>query len=250
MTPALVLDGVSFTIGGANLTNDVSLSLNPGDRMALMGPNGAGKTTLMNLVAGVYRPTAGRISLDGSDITRWSSPRRARAGLARTFQITNLCQSLTVEENLAIAVGSTSLSRFQPFRRWRHVHTVWEKVDDLIERSGLSAIRGTIVSNLPYGDQRKLEIVVAVARPAKVVMLDEPGAGLTASEAENLIELVFGLSDDLAVLFIDHDVDLVQRLATRMTLLDLGEVVASGTPDEVAASEAFGRIYLEGDMRA
>lgn len=250
MTNPLELQDVSFSIGGATLTDSVSLVLRPGDRMALMGPNGAGKTTLMNLVAGLYRPTSGRVRLGGEDVTGWPSHRRARAGLARTFQITNLFSSMTVEENMAIAVGSNTPGRHNPMRSWRRMSEVWERVDDLIERSGLGDIRRTTVRTLPYGEQRKLEIVVAVARPAKVVMLDEPGAGLTANEAETLIQLVFGLSDDLAVLFVDHDVDLVQRLANRMTLLDLGQVVAEGTPREVAASDAFRSIYMEGDIHA
>jgi len=127
---------------------------------------------------------------------------------------------------------------------------VWEATDALIQKAGLQAIGHLPVAGLPYGDQRKLEIVVAVAHPAKVVLLDEPGAGLTVTEAESLIELVFGLSDDLAVLFVDHDVDLVHRLSNRMVLLDLGQVLATGRPSEVVASEAFASIYMGGDSRA
>lgn len=250
MKPSLVLDDVSFSIGGARLTENVSFSLNPGDRVALMGPNGAGKTTLMHLVSGVYRPDSGRIMLGDDEISTWSAHRRARHGLARTFQITNLFPSRTVEENIALAVGVDHRQRSNPFRSWRGLSDVWETTESLIERSELGEIRHTPVSSLPYGDQRKLEIVVAVARPAKVVMLDEPGAGLTAAEAESLIQLVFGLGDDLAILFVDHDVDLVRRLANRMVLLDLGSVLATGTPSEVADSEAFARVYLEGDIRA
>jgi branched-chain amino acid transport system ATP-binding protein len=245
MTASLVLEEVSFAVGGITLTSDVSLDLQPGDRMALVGPNGAGKTTLMNLVSGMHQPTHGRILLDGVDVTSWSVPRRARAGLARTFQITNLLPSRTVEENLATALAARHRHRGNPLRSWRGMRDVWSSVGSLIERTGLDDVRTARVGDLPYGDQRRLEIVVAVARPARVVLLDEPGAGLTAAEAEALIEIVFALGDDVAVLFVDHDFDLVQRLATRMVLLDLGEVVATGTPDDVVASDRFRAIYLD-----
>jgi branched-chain amino acid transport system ATP-binding protein len=246
----LVLDHVSFAIGAVTLTDDVSLVLERGDRMALIGPNGAGKTTLMNLVSGVHRPTEGRVLLGGADVTRWSVHQRARAGLARTFQITNLLSTRTVEENLAVAVGARHRKRASLVRSWRSLRDVWLPVGDLVERAGLVDVRGARVGDLPYGEQRKLEIVVAVARPAKVVLLDEPGAGLTSGEAESLLELVFDLGEDLAVLFVDHDLDLVRRLATRMTLLDLGTVVAEGAPADVEGAERFRQIYLEGGIRA
>jgi branched-chain amino acid transport system ATP-binding protein len=246
----LVLDHVSFAIGGVTLTDDVSLVLERGERMALIGPNGAGKTTLMNLVSGVHRPTSGRVLLGGADVTRWSVHRRARAGLARTFQITNLLPTRTVEENLAVAVGARHRRRGSVLRSWRSVRDVWAPVGALVERAGLADIRAARVGDLPYGEQRKLEIVVAVARPAKVVLLDEPGAGLTSREAESLLELVFDLGEDIAVLFVDHDLDLVRRLATRMTLLDLGTVVAEGAPADVEGAERFRQIYLEGGIRA
>ena len=250
MTDPLVLHDVSFAIGGVQLTESVSLTLAKGDRMALMGPNGAGKTTLMNLVAGSRIPTSGRVVLDGTDVTRWSPQRRARRGLARTFQITNLLVTRTVEENLALAVGSGHAQRGNPLVSWRSLKGVWSRVDELVERAGLADIRRRPVASLPYGDQRKLEIVVAVARPAKVVMLDEPGAGLTRDEAEGLIELVFELDDDVAVLFVDHDIELVRRLANRMVLLELGRVVATGSPAEVEGSDAFARIYMKASRHA
>jgi branched-chain amino acid transport system ATP-binding protein len=250
VTPPLALDGVSFAIGGVTLTDGVHLVLERGDRMALVGPNGAGKTTLMNLVSGVHRPTAGRVLLDGVDVTRWSVQRRARAGLARTFQITDLLETMTVEENLAVAVGARHRRRGSLLRSWRAMRDVWTPVGDLVERAGLADIRSVRVGDLPYGEQRKLEIVVAVARPASVVLLDEPGAGLTSAEAESLLELVFGLEDEVPVLFVDHDFGLVRRLANRMTLLDVGTVVAQGTPAEVAGSARFREIYLEGAIRA
>jgi branched-chain amino acid transport system ATP-binding protein len=241
---ALEFQNVTKTIGGVEITRDVTLSLDPGERRALLGPNGAGKTTLMNIAAGFLRPSSGRVLLGGREVTRMAPHRRARNGLARTFQITNLLPALTVAQNLALAVQSESPQRWNPVRSWRGLREVWEQVDELLERAGLEDVRDTAVAELPYGRQRRLEIIVAIARPSSVVLLDEPGAGLASDEAEELMELVFGLGDDLAVLFIDHDVELALRLATRVTVLHLGSVVAEGTPDEIRASGALEEIYL------
>ena len=250
MTSHLTLDHVSFAIGGAQLTNDVSLAVGRGDRLALIGPNGAGKTTLMNLVAGVLRPTAGRITLGDSDITRWNVQRRARAGLSRTFQITNLLPSRTVAENLALAVGARDRQRANPLLPWRRRPAVWDRVDGLLDLARLTGVADTPVGSLPYGIQRRIEVVVSVARPATVILLDEPGAGLTLDEAHELLDLVISVADHIPLVFIDHDLELIRRLATRMILLEQGTVLADGTPDDITASDAFRSIYLEGDRRA
>jgi branched-chain amino acid transport system ATP-binding protein len=241
---ALTLENVSKRIGGVEITRDVSLELRPGERRALLGPNGAGKTTLLHMAAGFMRPTSGKVLLDGHDVTRMPAHRRARAGLARTFQVTNLLPALTVAENLALAVQSDSLQRWHPARRWRGLREVWSRVDELLETARLVDVQDVPVGRLPYGRQRRLEIVAAVARPASVILLDEPGAGLSSEEAEELIELVFGLGDDLAVLFIDHDVDLALRLATHVTVLHLGAIVREGTPAEIRESAVLDDIYL------
>lgn len=250
MTTHLTLDHVSFAIGGARLTNDVSLSVGRGDRLALIGPNGAGKTTLMNLVAGVLQPTDGRIALGDSDITQWNVQRRARAGLSRTFQITNLLPSRTVAENLALAVGARDRHRANPVLPWRRRRAVWGRVDELLDLARLTGVADTPVGSLPYGVQRRVEVVVSVARPATVILLDEPGAGLTLDEAHELLDLVISVADDIPMVFIDHDLELIRRLATRMILLEHGTVLADGTPDDITASDAFRAIYLEGDQRA
>jgi branched-chain amino acid transport system ATP-binding protein len=246
----LELDQICKQIGGVHITRDVSLSLAPGERRALIGPNGAGKTTLMNMAAGALRPTSGRVHLGGRDVTRMPVHRRARRGLARTFQITNLFPAMTVGENLAIAVQVASPRRFDPLRPWSGAKAVWAEVDDLLERGGLVPIRDTPVGQLAYGEQRRLEIVAAVARPSSVILLDEPGAGLSSEETEVLLDLVFGLDPQLAVLFIDHDVELAFRMATHVTLLNLGEVVADGSPEEVRAMPVFSEIYLGGAAHA
>jgi branched-chain amino acid transport system ATP-binding protein len=244
MTAALELDAVCKHIGGVHINRDVSITLAAGERRALLGPNGAGKTTIMNMAAGVMRPSSGRILLDGTDVTRMPVHRRARRGLARTFQITNLFPALTVGQNLGIAVQAGSPHRFDALRPWSAARSVWARVDDLLERGGLTHLRDVLVGELPYGEQRRLEIVAAVARPSSVILLDEPGAGLSSDETEELLTLVFGLDPDLAVMFIDHDVELAFKMATHVTLLHLGEVVAQGSPDEVRALPILDEIYL------
>jgi branched-chain amino acid transport system ATP-binding protein len=230
---ALSLESVTKAVGGVTINRDVSVHLEPGERRALIGPNGAGKTTLLNIAAGHLRPTSGKVLLGDRDVTRLPAHRRARRGLARTFQITNLLGALTVAENLTLALRD-------PVKPWRRVHGV----DELLERAALTDVRDVPVGSLPYGRQRRLEIIVAVARPSSVILLDEPGAGLSSEETEELMELVFGLGDELAIMFIDHDIELALRLATAVTVLHLGAVVAEGTPEEIRASHVLDDIYL------
>jgi branched-chain amino acid transport system ATP-binding protein len=243
---ALALERVTKQIGGVTINHDISVRLEPGERRALIGPNGAGKTTLFNIAAGLTRPSSGHVILQDHDVTRMPAYRRARRGLARTFQITNLLPALTVAENLALAVQSDTRQRWDAMRPWRRLRAVWRTVDELLERADLGSVRDTPVGSLPYGRQRRLEIIVAVARPCSVILLDEPGAGLSSEETEELMMLVFGLSPELAVMFIDHDVELALRLATTVSVLHLGEVLAEGTPEEIRGSQVLDDIYLAG----
>ena len=244
MSTVLELEAICKQIGGVHINRDVSVRLAPGERRALLGPNGAGKTTLMNMAAGVMRPTSGTVRLCGRDVTSMPVHRRARCGLARTFQITNLFPAMTVAQNLAIAAQVGSPRRFDPVRPWSTARAVWSHVDGLLERGGLTALRDVQVGQLAYGQQRRLEIVAAVAQPCSVILLDEPGAGLSSEETEELLALVFGLDPELAVMFIDHDVELAFRMATHVTLLNLGEVVAEGSPEDVRAMPIMSEIYL------
>jgi branched-chain amino acid transport system ATP-binding protein len=249
VTCALQLVGVGKSIGGIEINRDVHLTLEPGERRALIGPNGAGKTTLFNIAAGLMRPSKGRVLLGGNDVTHLSPNRRSRRGLARTFQITNLFASMTVAENLALAVQSNSSRRYDFVRPWRSAGRIWRGVDELVDRGGLGAVRDEVVGTLPYGRQRRLEVIVAAARPCSVILLDEPGAGLTTAETEELMSLVSGLDSELAVMFIDHDVDLALRLATRVTVLNLGAIAADGTPEQIRASGVLDDIYLAKEPR-
>ncbi|MEO7126604.1 MAG: ABC transporter ATP-binding protein [Nakamurella sp.] len=244
MTAALALENISKRIGGIHINDDVTIRMQPGERRALIGPNGAGKTTLLNMAAGLLAPTSGRVFMSGTDVTRLPPYRRARRGMARTFQITNLLPGLTVAENLALSVQSESPQRANPLRRWGSLREVWDRVDELLAQAKLTDVRDVRVSSLPYGQQRKLEIIVAVARPCSVILLDEPGAGLSSADAEEILTLVFGLGPELTVMFIDHDIELAFRLATHVTVLHLGQVVADGTPDEVRAGDILDEIYL------
>jgi ABC-type branched-chain amino acid transport systems, ATPase component len=192
----------------------------------------------------VIRPSAGQVLLAGRNVTRLPAHRRARRGLARTFQVTTLLPALTVAENLALAVQATSPARCDPVRSWRWVRSVWRQVDALVEQGNLTALRDVPVSELPYGQQRRLEIVVAVARHCQVVLLDEPGAGLSSPETEELMQLVFGLGPQLAVMFVEHDVELAMRLATDVTVLHLGRIVAEGSPEQIRSSAVLDDIYL------
>ena len=160
----LELDRICLQIGGVHINQDVSLRLAPGDRRALIGPNGAGKTTLMNIAAGALRPTSGRVRLAGQDVTHLPVHRRARRGLARTFQITNLFPAMTVAENLAIAVQVASARRWDALRPWSRATKLWAEVDALLERGELGGIKDTPVGELPYGEQRRLEIVTEIGR--------------------------------------------------------------------------------------
>jgi branched-chain amino acid transport system ATP-binding protein len=241
---ALRANGVSRAFEGVAALQDVDLDVRRHEIVGLIGPNGAGKTTLVNCITGFDLPDAGAVTLDEREVTRWPVARRARAGLARTFQITNLLPALTVAENLALAVQSESRWRWDPVRPWRRHRATWRSVDELLERARLTDVRDSLVGSLPYGHQRRLEIIVAVARPSSVILLDEPGAGLSSEETEELMLLVFGLNPELAVMFIDHDVNLALRLATRVTVLHLGRVVAEGTPDEIRRRGPLDDIYL------
>jgi branched-chain amino acid transport system ATP-binding protein len=251
VTPeTLVLEGIGKSIGGVTINEDVTLRLHQGERRALIGANGAGKTTLINIAAGLTRPTQGRVLLHGADVTRLPAQGRARRGVARTFQITTLIGSMTVAENVALAVQSAFRRRADPLRPWTRWKPVWARVDALLEAARLGALRDTRVSQLPYGEQRRLEIVIAAATEPSVVLLDEPGAGLTTEETEQLLQLVFDVAAELTVLFIDHDIDLALRLATSVTVLHLGRVIGEGTPESVRSSGILDGIYLRGAARA
>jgi branched-chain amino acid transport system ATP-binding protein len=244
MSALLELHSVSKAFGGLRVTNDVTVTLAGGDRVALIGPNGAGKTTLVNLITGQLSPDAGRIVLAGRDVTRATVEARVQQGLVRTFQITRLFSSLTALENVTLAV----LQHRRHTRKWltpvAKMTKDVEAAQRLLDSVGIGELGARPVTALAYGHQRLLELAVALALEPKVLLLDEPAAGVPHDEAPRILEAIARLPKDIAVLMIEHDMDLVFRFAQRVLVLANGEVIFQGTPAEVAGDAFVRRAYL------
>src|SRR5919202_2405920 len=246
----LVAEHVSIQFGGLNAVRVVSFSMQPGERRALIGPNGAGKTTLFNLVAGQLTPSAGRILLFGQDVTRMPPFRRAALGLARTFQITNLFKHLTVAENLNLAVQALQPKKYAMHRPLTGYADVTGRTEQLLKEWRLWDRRDELTRNLSYGDQRELEILMALAGQPRLLLLDEPTAGLSAAETRLVEAIIRALPRDITILLIEHDLDIAFDLADRVTVLNFGEIMADGQPAEVRKDSRVGQIYIGSDLLA
>ncbi|MFJ1542325.1 ATP-binding cassette domain-containing protein [Micromonospora chalcea] len=242
MTGALLrLEAVSRCYGARRAVDEVSVELRPGARHAIIGPNGAGKSTLLHLVAGTLHPTSGRILYAGRDIGRWPAHRRARAGIARTWQHPALARPLTAMQNVLVAVPGQRLSALRPQRHAvTAAHTVLAQV-------GLTAHAAWPAGQLAYGDQRLLEIAVALAAGPRLLLLDEPSAGLATGEVTGLAELIRALPDDITVLLVDHNLDFVAAVADTVTVLHHGQHITTGTPAQVREHPDVRRVYLGTD---
>jgi branched-chain amino acid transport system ATP-binding protein len=240
----LKLDGICKNFGGLVVASEVSFTLSSGDRTALIGPNGAGKTTLVNLITGALRPSSGSISLDGRAITRLSQPARAQAGIARTFQVTRLFRDQTVADNLRIAILQEKRQSLRMLQPRADADAVEAKVEHILGALRLVHAGGRIVRTLAYGEQRLLEIALALALEPRVLLLDEPAAGVPRGESGVIMDVVAGLPSDLAVLLIEHDMDLVFRFARRIIVLSSGAVLTVGTPEAVAADDRVKQLYF------
>ncbi|MEO7937340.1 MAG: ABC transporter ATP-binding protein [Burkholderiaceae bacterium] len=230
--------------GGIQATQHVNLSLTHGARHALIGPNGAGKTTLINLLTGVFQPTSGRIWLDDVDITQRAPHQRVRRGMVRTFQINQLFNSLSPEQTLAMVVAQR---RGQGTRWWQPLGKLpggAERVDALLEQFHLTEVRSMRTEHLAYGKRRLLEIAIALACEPRVLLLDEPVAGVPAGERDELLQTVAALPDDVSVLLIEHDMDLVFEFARFITVLVNGAVLVEGTPAQIAEDPQVKAVYL------
>ena len=237
MTAALETIGIAKQFGALRVANDIHLQLEPGARHALIGPNGAGKTTLVNLLTGRLAPSAGRIRLRGEDITRLSQAARARRGLVRTFQINNLFPALSVLENVRLAVAEHR-GLFTARR------ALIEEAFAILSRLGLQDVAAAVVRELPYGKQRLVEIAIALAAEPSVLLLDEPAAGVPRGESGIIFDAIAQLPAEMAVLMIEHDMELVFRFAQRITVMVRGSILVDGTPAEIAADPRVQEVYL------
>jgi len=244
-TPVVLeAQGLVMRFGGITATNDVSLQLRRGARHALIGPNGAGKTTLVNLLTGVLAPTAGRIALLGEDVTRLPPHQRVARGMVRTFQINQLFDSMTPLETLALVVSQQKGLTRQWWRALGADRAVAERAGALLEQFHLADVAQQKVQHLAYGKRRLLEIAIALACEPRVLLLDEPVAGVPTGEREELLATVAALPADVSVLLIEHDMDLVFSFADRMTVLVNGTLLTEGSPDEIAADPQVREVYL------
>ncbi len=244
MTTALQTQNLVKQFGGLTATNDVSLTLQQGERHALIGPNGAGKTTLINLLTGVLQPTSGTIMLEGQDITTARSDERVRRGLARTFQINQLFAAMTPLEGVGMAVSQTKGKGWEFWRSPGHSKPVLDEIVDVLDRFGLCDVMGERVGALPYGKQRLLEIAMAIACRPRVLLLDEPAAGVPESEREDILNVVAALPKDVTVLLIEHDMDLVFRFASRISVLVNGALLTAGSVEEISNDPRVRAVYL------
>ncbi len=246
MTAVLETRALDKRFGGLHVTRSVSLQLNAGDRLALIGPNGAGKTTLVNLVSGVLPPSSGQVWLAGEDVTRRTQAQRVRAGLARTFQITTLAPHLPVQRQVELAL----------FEREGLTGHAWRSIDGypllaaearaLLASFGLGDHAGLATERLAYGEQRLVEMALALALRPRVLLLDEPMAGVPQGEGTRLLAALDSLPKGLAVLIIEHDMDLVFRFAKRIVVLAEGAVLADGSPEEIRRDPKVRAAYLGG----
>jgi len=241
---ALSTRGLDKSFGSLVVARDIAINLPKGGRHALIGPNGAGKTTLINLMTGMLRPNAGQIFLGDEDITALEPQQRVRRGLARTFQINTLFPGLNALEAVTLAVCER---RRLAGEFWRNIavhHDAIEEAHDILVRLGLGDSCYQITRELPYGRQRLLEIALALATKPKVLLLDEPAAGVPPEESGEVFEAVAGLSDDLSLLFIEHDMHVVFRFATHIIVLVGGAIFTEGTPSEISADPGVREVYL------
>ncbi len=244
--PALEARGLVRRFGGLIATDNVSFAVEPGARQALIGPNGAGKTTLINLLTGVIKPTEGAVLLQGRDVTGMSASKRVRLGLARTFQINQLFPDLSPVESLGLAISERE-GRGYDFWRPAGKAEIVAEIEDLLTRFGLSEVYDQPTRSLAYGKQRLLEIALALACRPRVLLLDEPAAGVPEEERHDILAALGQLPAEVAILLIEHDMDLVFSFATRISVLVAGRLLCEGTPAEIAADERVRAVYLGED---
>jgi ABC-type branched-subunit amino acid transport system ATPase component len=244
MTLALETQGLCLSFGALRVAVDINFKLEKGARHALIGPNGAGKTTFVNLLTGRLKPSAGEVLMDGDVVTHFSQADRVIKGLGRTFQINTLFSKMTVLDNVALGISEkdhTSQSFWQPAIRNKKLI---EESYSFLELLGIKNDASLVVKDLPYGKQRLVEIAVALGLKPKVLLLDEPAAGVPSMETDTILQALDSLPKDMAIMIIEHDMDLVFKFANQITVLVQGEVLCQGSPSEVANDKRVHQVYL------
>ncbi len=242
--PLLEITGLMKRFGGLVATNDVMLSVEPGEVHALIGPNGAGKTTLIHLISGGLQVDAGIIRFNGDDITGASMHARVHRGLARSYQITNIFRNLTVLDNVALAVQARSGSSFSFFRPVTSERKLFDEARALLDDLGLGDRVSVLAQSLSHGEQRQLEVALALATRPHLLLLDEPMAGMGPEELQKMVQLLLKLKGKVTLLLVEHDMDTVFRLADRISVLVYGRIIVTGTPDEIRAHPEVRKAYL------
>ena len=246
-SPCLLVKNLCKNFGGLQAVNDLHLSLEPGERRAIIGPNGAGKTTLFNLISGTLPPSSGKIHLFGKDVTRFSPHRRAALGLARTFQITNLFPNLSLFENVLLAVQALDKVKYSMLRPVSSYRRLESRTYELLEEWGLREKAGELARNLSYGDQRQVELILALAGKPRLLLLDEPTSGLSPAETSTVTEAIRRLDSDITIVLIEHDMDVAFGLADRVSVLHFGSLLAEGSVNEIQDDPRVTEIYLGGE---
>ena len=241
---ALRIEGLSKHFGGVKAVDDVSFSVAVGERLAIIGPNGAGKTTLFNLINGQLSATGGRIQFFGRDVTALPTHQRAHLGQARAFQMISLLRNLAVLDNTLLTLHGTKPSRFRMFKPIEDFEDVFESALQTLRGLDLVQKRNDLVKNLSHGEQRRLEIGLGLAMQPRLLLLDEPSAGLTKEEGAEVIGIIKGLGGEITVLMVDHDMEMVFEVAERIIVLHYGEIIADGTPAEIEADQKVREIYM------
>jgi len=242
--PVLELKALCKSFGGLHAVRDVSFRIMRGDRKAIIGPNGAGKTTLFNVITGIHPASSGEVVLFGQNVTAWPSHRRTALGMARTFQVTSLFPKLTVLDNVLLAIKGLRPSKFVMWRFLSSYREVYDKAYRLLEEAQFLDRKDVEVRNLSHGEQRQLEIVLGLASDPKILLLDEPAAGLSSGESAEMAKFLARLDPNLAILLIEHDMDVVFDVADQISVLHFGEVLETGTPEQIHNSQRVQEIYL------
>lgn len=244
MESLLDLDRICVKFGGLNAVDDVSIKVAPGERRALIGPNGAGKTTLFNVITGVVPASSGKVVFMGEDITREPVHKRSRRGISRTFQITNLFATLTVLQNMQLALLGLGYRKFSVFGTVQLDGQAEDRIGQALQVSQLESRRHTQVQELSYGEQRQLEIAMALVSDPRLLLFDEPAAGLSPSERGVLADIIRGLPQNLTIVLIDHDMDLVMKLVDGVSVLSNGVLLAEGRPEEIRSNQEVQDVYF------